>query len=92
LKALRSHPVEPGYHLCYGMPNDEHVVTPTDLANKVETTNGILARLERSLQYVRVPAPKHRDDGAESETPRSRGVRLASWRVCRMELQPSSEP
>ena len=64
LNALRSEPVDPGYFLCYGMPNDEHIVMPTDLANKVETTNGILAGLERSLRYVRVPAPKRCDDNA----------------------------
>ena len=57
-------PVELGYHLCYGTPNDEHVVMPTDLANTVEITHGILAGLERPLQYVHVPAPKHRDDDA----------------------------
>ena len=57
-------PVEFGYHLCCGTPNDEHVVMPTDLANTVEIAHGILAGLERSLQYVHVPAPKHRDDNA----------------------------
>ena len=29
-------PVELGYHLCNGTPNDEHVVMPSDLANTVE--------------------------------------------------------
>ena len=57
-------PVELGYHLCYGTPNDEHAVMPTDLANAVEITHGILAALEPPLQYVHVPAPKHRDDDA----------------------------
>ncbi|MCY4429209.1 MAG: hypothetical protein OXC11_02300, partial [Rhodospirillales bacterium] len=57
-------PAELGYHLCYGTPNDEHVVMPTDLANTVEMTHGILDGLERSLQFVHVPAPKHRDDAA----------------------------
>ena len=57
-------PVELGYHLCYGTPNDEHVVMPTDLANTVEIAHGILAGLGRPLQYVHVPAPKHRDDEA----------------------------
>ena len=56
--------VELGYHLCYGTPKDEHVVMPTDLANTVEITQGMLAGLERSLQFVHVPAPKHRDDAA----------------------------
>ena len=54
-------PVELGYDLCYGTPNDEHVVMPTDLANTVEI---ILGGLERSLDYVHVPAPKHRHDEA----------------------------
>ena len=56
--------VELGYHLCYGTPNDEHVVMPADLANTVEMTHGILTGLDRSLQFVHVPAPKHRDDAA----------------------------
>ena len=37
---------------------------PADLANAVEMTHGILAGLERSLRFVHVPAPKHRDDAA----------------------------
>ena len=57
-------PVEFAYHLCYGTPNDEHVVIPTDLANTVEITHGILARNERSLEFLHVPAPKNRDDDA----------------------------
>ena len=57
-------PAELGYHLCYGTPNDEHVVMPADLANAVEMVHGVLAGLERSLQFVHVPAPKHRDDAA----------------------------
>ena len=57
-------PVEFGYHLCYGTPNDEHVAMPTDLAKTVEITHGFLAGLGRSLQFIHVPAPKHRDDEA----------------------------
>ena len=53
-------PAELGYHLCYGTPNDEHVVMPKDLANAVEIVHAILGGLERSLQFVHVPAPKHR--------------------------------
>ena len=37
---------------------------PTDLANTVEITHGVLDGLERSLQHVHAPAPKHRDDDA----------------------------
>ncbi len=57
-------PAELGYHLCYGTPNDEHVVMPEDLANAVEIAHGVLGRLGRSLQFLHVPAPKHRDDAA----------------------------
>ena len=57
-------PAELGYHLCYGTPNDEHVVMPEDLANAVEMTHLILAGLARSLQFVHVRAPRHRDDAA----------------------------
>ncbi|MCY4310458.1 MAG: hypothetical protein OXC54_03960 [Rhodospirillaceae bacterium] len=57
-------PVELGYHLCYGTPNDEHLVMPKDLANAVEMTHGILASLDRSLQFMHMPAPKDRDDDA----------------------------
>ena len=37
---------------------------PEDLANAVEMTHGILAGLARSLQFVHMPAPRHRDDAA----------------------------
>ena len=40
------------------------LVMPTDLADTVEITRGILPGLERSPQLVHVPAPKHRDDDA----------------------------
>lgn len=57
-------PVELGYHLCYGTPNDEHLVMPADLANAVEMTHGIVDGLDRSLQFIHMPAPKDRDDDA----------------------------
>ena len=57
-------PVELGYHLCYGTPNDEHLVMPTDPANAVEIAHGILTGLGRSLEFLHVPAPKHHDDEA----------------------------
>ena len=57
-------PVEFGYHLCYGTPNDEHVVMPTNLANTVEIAHGFRARLERSLSFLHVPATKHRNADA----------------------------
>ena len=57
-------PVELGYHLCYGTPNDEHIVMPKDLAVSVEMANGAFAGLSRSVQFLHVPVPKDRDDAA----------------------------
>lgn len=57
-------PVELGYHLCYGTPNDEHIVMPKDLANAVAMTHGIVDGLDRSIQFMHMPAPKDRDDAA----------------------------
>ena len=53
--------VEFGYNLCYGTPNYQHVVVPTDLANTVQSANGIFGGLERSLEFPPVAAPKQRD-------------------------------
>ena len=54
--------MELGHHPCYGTNNHKHVVMPTDLANTVEITHGIVTGLERPLKYVRVLAQEHRDD------------------------------
>ena len=54
--------VEMGYHLCYGTPNDEHLVMPRDLGNCVVITSGVIARLNRSLDYLHLPVPKNRTD------------------------------
>ncbi len=56
--------VEMGYHLCYGTPNDEHLVMPRDLGNCVAITNGLIARLKRPLDYLHLPVPKDRIDDA----------------------------
>ena len=57
-------PAELGYHLCYGTPNDEHLVMPEDLGVAVEMANGVLARLSRPVQFLHVPVPRARDDAA----------------------------
>jgi hypothetical protein len=56
--------VEMGYHLCYGTPKDEHLVMPVDTANLVEITNGIVARLDRRLDFLHLPVPRDRTDAA----------------------------
>lgn len=56
--------VELGYHLCYGSPADEHLVMPRDLGVCVELANGLLAGLERRLDFLHIPVPKDRTDDA----------------------------
>lgn len=55
--------VELGYHFCYGTPNDEHLVTPKDLAVSVEMANGMLGGVHRPVDFIHMPVPKARTDG-----------------------------
>jgi hypothetical protein len=54
--------VEMGYHLCYGSPQDEHVVQPKDMAILVEIMNGIGDVVRRRIDFLHVPVPKPRGD------------------------------
>ncbi len=56
--------VELGYHLCYGSPADEHLVMPKDMGILVEISNGLASGLERRLDFLHLPVPKDRTDGA----------------------------
>ncbi len=56
--------IEMGYHLCYGSALDEHVVQPKDMAILVEIMNGIGGRAQRHIDFLHVPVPKPRNDGA----------------------------
>jgi hypothetical protein len=55
--------IEMGYHLCYGSPQDEHVVQPKDMAILVEILNGIGDVARRRVDFLHVPVPKPRSDG-----------------------------
>jgi len=56
--------VQMGYHLCYGSPADEHLVMPRDMAIMVEMANGIRQALARRVDFLHLPVPKDRTDGA----------------------------
>jgi hypothetical protein len=56
--------VELGYHLCYGSPQDEHLVQPKDMGVMVELSNGFMPRLKRRLDFLHLPVPKDRTDDA----------------------------
>jgi hypothetical protein len=56
--------VELGYHLCYGSPRDEHLVQPRDAGIMVEMMEGIAAATKRRIDFLHIPVPKGRIDGA----------------------------
>jgi len=56
--------VELGYHLCYGSPQDEHLLQPKDMGVMVEIASGFIARLARRLDFLHLPVPKPRRDAA----------------------------
>ena len=55
-------PIELGYHLCYGSPQDEHMVLPKDSGLMVEMTNAIVASVKRPIQFFHLPVIKARTD------------------------------
>jgi hypothetical protein len=56
--------IELGYHLCYGSPQDQHIVQPKDTGVMVEMSNGLFARAMRPIEFLHLPVPKDRtDDG-----------------------------
>jgi len=55
-------PIELGYHLCYGSPNDEHLVQPRDAGIMVALMRETVANVRRPISYFHIPVPKHRTD------------------------------
>jgi hypothetical protein len=56
--------IELGYHLCYGSPQDEHLVQPKDAAILVEMLEGIARATKRRIDFFHIPVPKDRTDQA----------------------------
>lgn len=56
--------IELGYHLCYGDSDHKHFTEPEDTGHLVDITNGIVAGLDRTLNWVHMPVPKERFDQA----------------------------
>ena len=54
--------IDLGYHLCYGSPQDEHMVLPEDSGIMVEMTNAIVAGVSRDIQFFHMPVIKERTD------------------------------
>lgn len=53
-----------GYHLCYGDVGEKHFKEPEDAANIARVANGLLERVERQVDFVHMPVPIERTDGA----------------------------
>ena len=56
--------IDLGYHLCYGSPQDEHMVQPSDLGVCVEMANGISGAVARPVRFIHMPVPRDRGDEA----------------------------
>jgi methionine synthase II (cobalamin-independent) len=56
--------VQVGFHLCYGDFQHKHFVEPKDMGLLVEIGNMILDTSVRSVNWIHMPVPKDRMDGA----------------------------
>jgi len=54
--------IELGYHFCYGSPRDEHLMQPADMSAMVEMCGGLLAAVERDVEFLHLPVPHDRTD------------------------------
>jgi hypothetical protein len=56
------HPIELGYHLCYGSPRTGHLVRPRDAGSIVEIIRMTRRYVRRPIQYFQIPMPQDRTD------------------------------
>ena len=56
--------VELGYHFCYGDVQHRHFTEPADARKLVEIANALSASLGRPLNWIHMPVPRGRTDGA----------------------------
>jgi hypothetical protein len=56
--------VELGYHLCYGDVGEKHFVEPADAGHLTQVANGLFRGVRRSVDFLHLPVPIERDDGA----------------------------
>lgn len=54
--------VELGFHLCYGSPGDQPLITLDNARVLVELMNGIDAFVGRRVHFIHVPVPRHAND------------------------------
>jgi ubiquinone/menaquinone biosynthesis C-methylase UbiE len=56
--------VQLGFHLCYGDAGHRHFKDPEDASRMVAIAGQLSAGLERTLDWVHMPVPRHRTDDA----------------------------
>jgi methionine synthase II (cobalamin-independent) len=54
--------VDLGYHCCYGNFKLKHFVEPRDTADIVDVMNAVLSKLNRNVDFIHLPVPRHRSD------------------------------
>ena len=57
-------PAELGYHLCYGDAGHKHFKEPEDTGKLVEVANAVGAAIRRPINWIHLPVPRNRSDGA----------------------------
>ncbi len=55
-------PLELGYHLCYGSPENEHLMQPRDAGVMVEIMRETIKHVRRQITYFHFPVPQDRTD------------------------------
>jgi len=59
LGAAVPHDVELGFHLCYGSPGDQPLLILKDAAVLAELMKGIGDFVQRPVEFIHIPVPKH---------------------------------
>jgi hypothetical protein len=62
LAAAVPNEIELGFHLCYGSPGDQPLITLQDAQVLVELMNGIGAFVGRRVDFIHIPVPKNAGD------------------------------
>jgi hypothetical protein len=67
LSRLVPEPSELGFHFCYGDPGHKHIKEPANLGVCVTLANGVCSSNARSVNWIHMPVPRDRSDGAYFE-------------------------
>jgi len=54
--------VDLGFHLCYGSPGDQPLLNLKDATVLVDLMNGIAEEVDRRVDFIHIPVPRHADE------------------------------